>query len=651
MNLRDKFQISITLLVVTVGALFNFTYCRYAEQVLFAEVGERLADIAKSVASQIDADAHNSLMTSKDEHSEAYKDIKLILRKAKLANPDVRYIYTMRPTRKAMVWEFVVDAEENPDLVSHIGDKYPVVDCPDLRAGLGGPAYDQQITHDIWGDWISGYAPIRDENGRSVAIVGVDMSVRDFKDRMSMLRSIGIALISISAALSMLLAAILVRAMILPIRRFIIRLNNAARGDLETLVDDRRKDEIGEVAKTFNKLLATLKLKDKMLREMNTDYLTGLYTHRYFQQVLTDKMGIAQEHGGCISLIMLDLDRFKLVNDSFGHMAGDELLRQLAVILSTNIDDTSLLARYGGEEFAILLPDSSREVAVEIAQKLRKVVGEHNFEITLRTDDGKIKKKSLGATISMGIACYPDHCTDKDSLIKAADTALYQAKRCGRDCIRVYDGSIDAGVADASLLQMLVNDRSNCTFEMLAVAVDARDHYTIEHSMNVQKYSVMIGKWLGLTEKEIEVLGKAAALHDIGKIGVPDQVLNKPSDLNEAEMSIVRTHCVVGEAIVRNSDDNQAVLPGIRSHHERFDGKGYPDGLAGKSIPLMARIIAVADTYDALTSDRPHRRAYRVDQALEILRSCAGSQLDPEIVDAFCQAINACRETFKKRAA
>ncbi|MCL6629294.1 MAG: HAMP domain-containing protein, partial [Armatimonadetes bacterium] len=284
-TLRDKFQISIALLVVTVGALFNFTYCRYAEQALFAEVGERLAGIAKSVASQIDADTHNSLKTSKDEHSAAYKDIKLMLEHAKLANPDIRYVYTMRPTGKRMVWEFVVDAEEDPELVSHIGDKYSVTDCPDLRAGLGGPAYDQQVTHDKWGDWISGYAPIRDDNGRSVGIVGIDMSVDELKERMSMLRSVGTALISISAALSMLLAAILARAMIVPIRRFIARLNNAARGDLETLVDDRREDEIGEVAKTFNKLLATLKLKDKMLREMNTDYLTGLYTHRYFQQV------------------------------------------------------------------------------------------------------------------------------------------------------------------------------------------------------------------------------------------------------------------------------------------------------------------------------------------------------------------------------
>lgn len=650
MTLRDKFQISIVLLVVTVGSLFNFTYCRYAEEALFTEVGESLANIAKSIASQIDADAHNSLKTCKDEHSAAYKDIKLMLEHAKSANPDIRYVYTMRPTDKRMVWEFVVDAEEDPDLVSHIGDKYPVSNCPDLRAGLGGPTHDQRITHDRWGDRISGYAPIRDDNGRSVGIVGIDMSVDELTERMSMLHSVGTALISISAALSMLLAAILVRAMILPIRRFIVRLNNAARGDLETLVDDRRQDEIGEVAKTFNKLLATLKLKDKMLREMNTDYLTGLYTHRYFQRVLTDKMGMAQEHGGCISLIMLDLDRFKLVNDSFGHMAGDELLRQLAVILSTNIDDTSLLARYGGEEFAILLPNSSREKAVEVAEKLRRVVGQHNFEITLRTDDGKVNTKSLGATISMGVACYPDHCADKDGLIKAADIALYQAKRSGRDCIRVYDGSIDTSRTDTSLLHTLVNHRSNCTLELLA-AVDARDHYTIEHSLNVQKYSLMIGRWLGLAEKEIEVLGKAAALHDVGKIGVPDQVLNKPSDLNEAEISIVRTHCVIGEAIVRNSVDNQAVLPGIRSHHERFDGKGYPDGLAGKSIPLIARIIAVADTYDALTSDRPHRRAYNADQALEILRSCAGSQLDPEIVDAFSQAIHACAESIKKHAA
>ncbi|MGB9587762.1 MAG: diguanylate cyclase, partial [Armatimonadota bacterium] len=325
--------------------------------------------------------------------------------------------------------------------------------------------------------------------------------------------------------------------------------------------------------------------------------------------------------------------------------------RQLAVILATNVDDTSLLARYGGEEFAILLPDSSRERAVEVAEKLRSVVGQHNFEITLRTDDGKVYTKSLGATISMGVACYPDHCTDKDGLIKAADIALYQAKRSGRDCIRVYDGNMDTNRTDANLLHTLVSHRGNCTLELVAAAIDARDHYTVEHSWNVRKYSLMIGRWLGLAEKEIELLGKAAALHDVGKIGVPDQVLNKPSDLNETEMSIVRTHCVIGEAIVRNSDDNQAILPGIRSHHERFDGKGYPDGLAGKSIPLIARIIAVADTYDALTSDRPHRRAYNADQALEILRSCAGSQLDPEIVDVFSQAIRACTESIKKHAA
>jgi diguanylate cyclase (GGDEF)-like protein len=650
-TLYNKIRLSTTVVVMVISVLSTYAYCKYAEYALFTQIGEKLAYVAKGIAIQIDGTAHSSLLTPKDESTPAYKQIRKILQRAKAAYPDIKYIYTIRPTSKPMTWEFVVDPEEDPNIWMHIGEDYDVSEFPELRAGLYGESFDHKITHDKWGDWLSGYAPIRDHAGRPVGIVAVDMSVAELNRQMATLRMVGIAFISFSVAFSLIIGTLLAKAIVLPIRKFIVRLNRAAKGDLETLVDDRRRDELGEVARTFNKMLAALKLKDKMLREMNMDYLTGLYTHRYFQQTLKETIHKAKESGAPISLMMLDLDRFKLINDTFGHTAGDEVLRQLAVILSTNSEENEVVARYGGEEFAILLPSTSLDKAEKSAKRLQELVAKHDFKIPVRNGEEGTYLKSLAMTISIGIACYPDHCTDENSLLKAADRALYEAKHSGRNCICIYNPSLDLEQYNASLLHSFVKNPCNAAVETLAAAVDARDHFTKDHSSNVQKYSVMIGKWLNLNEEEVEILGKAAILHDIGKIGIPERILNKPTELDDAEMDIVRTHCTIGEAIVRNACDLKEVLPGIRSHHERFDGKGYPDGLAGKDIPLIARIIAVADTFDALTTDRPHRRAVSTTRALEILQQCSGSQLDPEIVEAFCQAIQASSNVQQRRAA
>ena len=641
MSIRTKLHLSITALVLLVSVGANYALCRHAQQSLFQEVRQRLASLAQSVAIQIDASAHNSLSTRKDESTPAYKQIKSVLRKFRDANPDIRYIYTMRPGKRHMVWQFVVDAEEDPELVSHVGDDYKVGDFPELRAGLSRPSADTEITHDKWGNWVSGYAPIRDKAGRAVGIVGADMSVHQLAEEMSLLRSVGITCTGLAALFSIILGAVLSKLFLSPIGPFIKRLNTAARGDLDTLVDDRRKDEIGEVAKTFNNMLSALKYKDKMLSEMNTDYLTGLNNHRYFQERLREEIHIAQGNSGEFALLMLDLDRFKLVNDSFGHMVGDSVLRQVSKALISSTFGKEFIARYGGEEFTIILPNTPASEAVAMAERLRKVIAASDFEASppFRADDAKAGAQPIRVTVSVGVAIYPRHSREQDGLIMAADIALYQAKHLGRDRVCAYDTTLEEGQADPYQVYAFIQDPTKSAIEALAAAVDARDHYTRNHSENVSKYALMIAERLGLNKSEVELLHKASLLHDVGKIGVPDNVLNKPTTLTQDEMELVRMHPAVGEAIVRDSRNLDATLPAILYHHEYYNGKGYPYGLIGDQIPLLARIISVADAFDALTTDRPYRRAHSIAEALEVLRECSGTQFDPKIVEAFIKGL------------
>ena len=643
LSIRRKLYLIINGLVLAICASTVLILYHQIHRAVLRQIQERLASVASSISVEIDPKTHAFLRSRADESTLEYRRMKALLRRQMAANPEIKDIYTMRPGKRPMIWEFVVDAD--PEDPARLGEEYDTSAYPELRSGLSRPSADQTVTHDKWGYWLSGYAPIRDASGRATGIVGVDMSADQLHAELTAVYLLSIPAVACAVLLSLALSEAICLFITRRMSVFIERLDTAAHGDLDTLIDDDGPDEIGDVARAFNYLLRALQYKDKMIREMNTDYLTGLNNHRYFQQRLRDELAKADENSKHVGLIMIDIDLFKLVNDSLGHTAGDEILRQVAGLLTRNLEDNQTISRYGGEEFAVILPDTGAEEAEATAQRLHEMISKASFEVQLEPGDPSeaTYPSAVALTVSMGVAAYPLHSKEQDGLIMAADIALHQAKHSGRDRVCAYNTIKEAHI-DPYEVYTFIHDPSKSAIEALAAAVDARDHYTRNHSEQVSKYALMIGRGLGLGEGEVELLRKAGLLHDVGKIGIPDYVLNKPSSLTKEEAEIIRTHPAMGESIIRKSRNLDAVLPAILHHHERYDGKGYPSGLAGKDIPLLARIIGVADAFDALQANRPYRKSLTIQGAINELRKHSNTQFDPEIVEAFITQLESSAE-------
>ena len=358
----------------------------------------------------------------------------------------------------------------------------------------------------------------------------------------------------------------------------------------------------------------------------NTDGLTGLYNHRHFHERLEQEIARGSRFGTTFSLIMLDIDLFKAYNDIYGHLAGDEALRRIGGYISNSIRSIDLAFRYGGEEFAIILPETRLDDAYRVAERIRKTI------------ESQTSSRVIPITTSVGIANWPIDGTMKEEIITQADVALYQAKQTGRNktCL-----SSDIVKSKTSLIgaELEARPRALSIIYALAATVDAKDHYTYGHSRKVSDYSVAIAEALGLPQDRIATIRAAGLLHDIGKVGIPDSILSKRGPLTDEEWELIRAHPKLGVEILRHIIDLVNCLPAILHHHEHYDSSGYPSGLKGDNIPLEARILAIADAYDAMTSLRPYRDQLSSQQALNELKRYAGTQFDPELVDIFCKAI------------
>jgi len=357
----------------------------------------------------------------------------------------------------------------------------------------------------------------------------------------------------------------------------------------------------------------------------NTDELTGLFNHRCFHQRLDEEIARCSRFGEIFSLLILDLDLFKTYNDTHGHIEGDEILRLTSQQIKGSIRAMDISFRYGGDEFAVLFPHMSLDSACKAAERIRKRM------------ETVMDSKGAAITCSIGIASWPADGVMREDIIRAADTALYYAKQTGRNRTQLA-----REVALTEVLRMEAEPDSKkailSTIYALAATVDAKDHHTYGHSKKVAKYATDIAEALGYPKERVEAIRAAALLHDIGKIGVSDQLLGKPGPLSPEEWEPIHAHPNLGVAIVKHVDRLRGSLAAIQYHHERYDGTGYPTGLKGDNIPIDARILAVADAYDAMTSSRPYRNGELMpDQALEELKECAGRQFDPRIVDAFAR--------------
>ncbi len=348
------------------------------------------------------------------------------------------------------------------------------------------------------------------------------------------------------------------------------------------------------------------------------DPVTDLYNHRALHRLLEEELKRQQRVGRPFSLLMMDIDGFKLFNDTYGHPRGDQVLRDIAGVLTHASRESDVVARYGGDEFAAILPDTSAEGAVTYSQRVRAALAEHPF---MRSDGDRVLLR-----LSFGVAAYPEDGHTAHELVGCADANLYDSKDRGGDTVTVAKDLATREVAKVGAYGIL---------DGLVTAVDHKDKYTRKHSEHVTRLALMIGQAMGLSEETQRTLRIAGLLHDVGKIGVPDRVLRKPGRLDDDEFAAVKQHAILGEMIVKDLPNIADVMAAIGAHHERCDGHGYPRGLRSEDIPLLGRILAVADSYSAMTTDRPYRKAMPPEDAKAELLKVAGTQLDPKVVATF----------------
>jgi diguanylate cyclase (GGDEF)-like protein/putative nucleotidyltransferase with HDIG domain len=364
-----------------------------------------------------------------------------------------------------------------------------------------------------------------------------------------------------------------------------------------------------------------------------TDPLTGLGNHRHFHERLARELEHAIRYEKPLALCLVDVDDFKRINDRFGHPAGDRVLSQVA----GRLRQSGEAFRLGGDEFAVLLPGYEESEALTAAESIIDRIGTLDFG-------------HMGAiTVSAGIALAPVHATERDELVQLVDSALYWAKEYGKNQARIYRPDV---VELAELRRLATaGDRAARLHAAasLARAVDARDVYTGSHSQRVAQLAVRIATRIGLPREELEFTRLAASLHDLGKLALPEDLLRKPAPLTEPERVVLQRHAEIGFRMLESLGIDP-VAEQVLHHHERWDGTGYPDRLAGAEIPLGARIIFVADAYDAMTSDRIYRHRRSEREALAEIMRCAGTQFDPTVVRAL-EAELATAELFEPEEA
>jgi diguanylate cyclase (GGDEF)-like protein len=378
--------------------------------------------------------------------------------------------------------------------------------------------------------------------------------------------------------------------------------NRLREGDAAARTRLGGRDEIGDLARDFD-------LMADALLEAAKDPLTGLLNHRAFQERLAEELRRAERGEYPVAVVALDLDDFKTVNGNGGHAAGDDALRAVADALRDELRAGDVCGRVGGDEFMLALIDADVGTADLIVDRIRERV-------------------AVG--ISAGIVSYPRHGTSQDELLQLAAGAMYWAKSHGKARTFVYSDAIDFALsaeeaAERNLRAGLVN-----TVHALARAVDAKDGYTHSHSQSVAHYASELGRALGLREERLEQLRTAGVLHDVGKIGIPDAVLLKPSRLDAAEFAVMKRHSELGRDIIAGAGLEE-IATWVLHLHERYDGRGYPEGLAAEEIPLPSRILHCADALEAMTSSRIYRPGMEVARALDELERGAGAQFDPHV--------------------
>jgi diguanylate cyclase (GGDEF)-like protein len=338
---------------------------------------------------------------------------------------------------------------------------------------------------------------------------------------------------------------------------------------------------------------------------------------------LREEIARAERDSQPLCCVAIDLDDFKRVNDELGHPAGDALLRRVADALRAEVRPYDQVARYGGDEFVLVLPGAEEQTARVVAERVRARV---------RAGAPLGQDGPLG-DCSIGVSAW-ESGMDADGLLAAADRALLLAKRTGKGRIAVANPD-----AEEELARLQREDGSPAAVAALAAAIDARDDRTHGHAEQVVRLATSVSLLLGHPRDAVELIAHAALLHDVGKLAIPAEILNKSGSLDDAEWRTMAQHPVIGEGILRRIPQLAPIAPIVRHEHEHWNGSGYPDGLSGTQIPLGSRIVLACDAYVAMITRRPYRRALARADAVAQLRAGAGTQFDPAIVDALLEVL------------
>ena len=422
----------------------------------------------------------------------------------------------------------------------------------------------------------------------------------------------------------------------------------------QKLLNDREITLREELQSAYNEQQVLVEQQQELLSEVDrlyreqaqaavTDAITSLPNHRAIMNKLDEEISHCQRGNHVCSVLFIDIDHFKQVNDTWGHRAGDMILREVASRLRNTLRLEDFIGRYGGEEFAIVLIDTDIGAVSLAAERLRMAVNSEPYYWEAENTGSFIP---VAITASIGIAVYGTHGVTRETLIEHADQAMYLAKHSGRNCVRIAD--VDLEESENVSTRDERDDREHKqntiipvqTVQALTAVASAHDRKTDEHARRILILAAATARQLQRPEEEMHLLQLAALLHDIGKIGIPDAILYKPGPLTDEEWAIMRLHPEIGRQILAQIGGIfQHLAEIVVAHHERWDGKGYPRGIAGEDIPISARILTVVDSYDAMTSRRVYREPLSIEHAKTELLRCSGTQYDPLVVEAFLRVL------------
>jgi diguanylate cyclase (GGDEF)-like protein/putative nucleotidyltransferase with HDIG domain len=409
----------------------------------------------------------------------------------------------------------------------------------------------------------------------------------------------------------------------------------------------RFSDHTFKLVNMHTLLSAQCDLMEKLYLEVQQlsikDPLTNLRNRRGFFEDANPQVQSAFDKQENLSALMVDIDNFKIVNDIYGHFVGDHVLKSAAEEIQKALRQTDLLGRFGGEEFIAILPDTTLEMALVVAERVRSRVENHQVFI-----DGY----QISITVSVGVSHMQKASGSLDALLTQADQAMYAAKRAGRNQVATYQSihvhQLRKGIGFEGELSPNTESRQKSTdaariydetIEGWARALELRDKETKGHAQRVTNMAIELAKRFGILDKELVNIRRGALLHDIGKIAIPDHILFKPGALSPEEWEIMRKHPVYAFELLSPITFLQDVIDIPYCHHEHWDGSGYPRGLKGEEIPLPARIFTIIDIWDALSTDRPYRQAWEPQRVCDYLRDESGKLLDPAVVEPFCEML------------